>query len=368
MAVRFSHILALTVALGLGIYMWSGAVVIGGQASNNPPAIADRKQQSDGELFAVAVERLSAEDRSASLEIRGRTEAEAKVEVRSETTGIVRERAVEKGQLVSKGDLLCVLDDGSREARVAQAQAQLTQAQIDLDANAQLSEKGFAAKNRLPALRAALDAAKAAVAEAEIELGRTRITAPIDGVVQDPLVNEGDLLSAGATCATLVDRDPMKVIGQVGEREVGALREGMKADIRLISAEQLEGAVSYIAPSADPQTRTFRVEIAVPNPDGTIRDGVTATARIALPEAKAHRLAASVLTLSDDGTVGVRTVDDAGVVRFREVDVLGTAGSGVWVAGLEDEVTVITVGQDYVVDGERVRAVARKDTLAESSR
>lgn len=367
MRLRFSHILAITLAFGLGIYMWSGAVVVGGQASNDPPTIADRQRHAEGSLFAVAVAKLSAEDRSATLEIRGRTEAEARVEVRSETSGIVRERMIEKGQQVSKGDLLCILDDGSREARIAQARAQLAEAQIDLDANAQLSEKGFAAKNRLPALRAAVDAAKAAVAEAEIELARTRITAPIDGVVQDPLVSEGDLLDAGATCATLVDRDPMKVVGQVGEREIGALRDGMTADIRLISAESLAGTVSYIAASADPQTRTFRVEIDIPNPEGAIRDGVTATARIALPEAKAHRLAASVLTMNDEGAVGVRTVDAEDTVRFVEVEVLGTAGSGVWVTGLQDEVTVITGGQDYVVEGERVRTVQKEEALAEAA-
>lgn len=368
MGIRFSHVLAIGVAGGLAYYMASGQVVIGGQPKVAPPSIVERKADGEADLFAVAVETSEAQARSAILDVRGRTEADAKVEVRAETGGIVEERSFEKGQRVAEGVLLCTLERGSREARLLQAKAQLTQAETDLQANSTLSEKGYAAKNQLPALQAAVDAATAAVKEAEIELERTEVRAPVSGVIQDPLAEEGDLLAAGGTCATIIDADPMKIIGQVGEQEVGALELGMEAGVRLVTGQETTGTLVYIAPSADPQTRTFRAEVAVPNTDGAIRDGVTATAQIALPSTPAHRVASSVLTLNDDGRVGVRTVDDESVARFVPIEVLGTATDGVWIAGLPDTARIITVGHDYVVDGQPVKAVEQIDELAKTSR
>ena len=113
----------------------------------------------------------------------------------------------------------------------------------------------------------------------------------------------------------------------------------------------------FISPTADPATRTFRVEIEAPNPDGAIRDGITAEIRLATGSAPAHRLSPAVLTLDDRGVLGVRTVGPGEIVRFMPVSILAEGSDGVWVSGLPETVEVITVGQEYVKDGERVRVV-----------
>ena len=355
MRIRFSYLIAVALAAGVSYYMLTGKTVIGGQPGADAGTIAERQSQTAENLFAVQVELHQARDRASRLEVRGRTEADTIVEVRAQTGGILEKRLVENGQAVAAGDLLCVIERGARQANLAKAKAGLKQAEIDLQAQARLVEKGYAARNDIAGLEAVLDAAKAVVAEAELELSRTEIRAPMAGIVQDPLADAGDVLAAGSTCVTVIDSDPMKVIGQVSEREIAALAEGMRADVRLVNGVTASGVIDYIAPSADPDTRTFRVEIRLSNKDGRIKDGVTAVADVPLPASKAHLVSSAYLTLDDSGRIGVQIVDDDDTVRFQPVDVIGTEGDALWVAGLAETARVITIGQDYVLAGQKVK-------------
>jgi membrane fusion protein, multidrug efflux system len=169
MRIRLSYVLAAALAAGISWYMLTGKTVVGGQADNGYPSIAER-QQAAAAPVAVQVELHEAEERTARLEVRGRTQAAALVEVRAQTAGTVEARAVAKGQAVAPGDLLCVIERGARESRLAQARAQLQQAEVDFEARSALVERGHAPRNQLPPLQSALAAARAAVAEAELEL------------------------------------------------------------------------------------------------------------------------------------------------------------------------------------------------------
>ncbi len=355
MRIRFSYLIAVTLAAGVSYYMLTGKTVIGGQPGAGAKTITERQSDTAENLFAVQVELHQARVRASQLEVRGRTEADTIVEVRAQTGGILEKRLVEKGQSVAAGDLLCTIERGARQANLAKATASLKQAEIDLQAQARLVDRGYAAKNDIAGLEASLDAAKAVVAEVELELSRTEIRAPIAGIVQDPLADAGDVLAAGSTCVTVIDSDPMKVIGQVSEREIAALAEGMGADVRLVNGVTASGVIDYIAPSADPDTRTFRVEIRLANEDGRIKDGVTALANVPLPASKAHLVSSAYLTLDDDGRIGVQIVDEEDIVRFQPVEVIGADRDALWVGGLAETARVITVGQDYVLAGQKVK-------------
>src|SRR5690606_2940980 len=124
---------------------------------------------------------------------------------------------VTKGQKVAIGDVLCTLDQGTRAAAVAQAEAGLAQAQANFDTNAALRAKGLAAANTATALEAALKAAQAGFDQAKAEFDRTQVVTKVAGVVQDPLATVGSVLSPGVPCATVVELDPMLFIGTVPE-------------------------------------------------------------------------------------------------------------------------------------------------------
>lgn len=349
-------------------YLWAavftaliGAWIYSGTLANSQRNVTDTAEpaveKNERTLFRVQVKTFQAKARDAVLTLRGRTEADARVEVQAETAGVVRNLPVSKGALVTKGTILCRIDTGWREAAVAEAKARLDRAKLDFKAAETLVTRGHTAKLKVAEFRATRDAATAALERAQIDLDRTKILAPFDGIIEDQSAKVGDYLSVGETCAKLVALDPLMIIATVSEREVAKLQVGMQGTARLVTGEKVDGPVHYISPTANPQTRTFRVELKVDNSAGKLRDGVTADIHIPLKSKPAHLFSPALLVLNDRGQVGVRTINEESVVDFVPVEILADSANGVWVAGLPQRVTIITVGQDYVRPGQKVEAI-----------
>lgn len=334
--------------------------------------IAQRNELEIGaqtDLQSVRTSTYVAQPMAIEVPLRGRTQAKASIGAVAETAGIVDTVHVTKGQNVAVGDMLCTLDQGTRAAAVAQAKAgleqanaSLAQAQSNYDTNVEMRNKGLSASNTAREVEVALSAAKASVStaeaaleEAEAELDRTEIRAKVAGVVQDPLATAGEMLPVGQACATIVQLDPMVFIGQVPEGRIALAKLGLAAKITTITDQQVEGKVTFISATADNATRSFPIEIEMPNPDGAIRDGITATATVTMGTAPAHLVPQSVLTLNEDGVLGVSTVTE-GKVKFLPVTIASDTREGVWVLGLPASVDVITIGQEYVIDGQAVDA------------
>lgn len=325
--------------------------------------------------------------------LRGQTEANRQVEVRAETSALVISQPLRRGAHVEAGELLCKLAPGTREATMAEAKARLleararqpeTQARLDeararldeaninYNAAVKLSEGGFASETRVASTQAAvrsaeasveaaksglqsteagIESAEAAVAAAQREIDRLTITAPFAGLLESDTAELGSLMQPGSLCATVIQLDPIKVVGFVPETEVSKVATGAQAGARLTTGQEVVGNVTFLSRSADPTTRTFRVEIDVPNRDLVIRDGQTAEIAIAADGAKAHLIPQSALTLNDEGILGVRTIEEANMVNFHSIDILRDSKDGLWVTGLADEANIIVIGQEYVVKG-----------------
>lgn len=317
----------------------------------------------------VRIQHFNAAAMPLDVPLRGRMEAKATVTATAETAGTVDAVNVTKGERVNVGDVLCTLDQGTRQAAVTQAeagidqaQAALAQAQLNADTNADLRKKGLAAANTAQAVDVALAQAKAGVSQAQAgldnakaELDRTIIKAKVAGLVQSPVAVVGAMLNAGSPCATIVQLNPMVFAGMVPEAHISLAKTGLDATIKTVTGQTVEGKVTYIASVADNATRAFPAEIEVPNDDFAIRDGVTSQATINLGTAPGHLLPQSVLTLDDEGTMGVRTVED-GVVKFYPVTIVSDTREGVWVTGLPASADVITIGQENVTAGQAVEA------------
>jgi multidrug efflux system membrane fusion protein len=360
---RPSFILAFIAIVLIALWMGSGSIVVSGTPPDNEP---EAVQAEESEPLLVRVQSFQEEPKVTTLTIRGRTEPEAEIAVVAETSGQVVERFAEAGNVVKQGDPLCKLNEADRQARLVEAEARVEQARLDYDAARSLSRKGYSSQTNLRTAKASLDAASANLATAQLDLDRTLITAPIGGVVTLPLADQGTMLSVGDVCVTLVNASPLIMTGQVSERAIGALSEDMTASVELVTGQKAEGTLRFIAPQADQDTRTFRVEIAIPNEDLSLKSGITASAVLTLDPQMAFFLPQSVLTLSDEGQIGVRTVSDEHIVQFTPVTILGNETDGVWVKGMTSPVTVITVGQDFVKEGESVRTT-NKDEVSSSS-
>lgn len=234
------------------------------------------------------------------------------------------------------------------EAEVEGAKAQI----VSADASLKAAETGLESVSaEIEAARAGVESAQAAVAAARKELERLEMTAPFSGLLESDTAELGSFLMTGGRCATIIQLDPIMLVGFVPETEIGKVQNGSTATARLASGETVEGAVTFVSRSADPTTRTFRVEIEVANPDFQLRDGQSAEIKIAAQSAKAHLLPQSALTLSDEGILGVRLVTAESTARFHPLVILRDTVEGVLVTGLPDAANVIVIGQEFVSDG-----------------
>ncbi len=359
MSLRRSHILALIIAAIIGAWVLSGQI---GDGETDVAVVSEDGEvttASDAAEPAIRAPRVRAaifhaEARNTEVVIRGRTEAVRSVQVRAETSGTIVELPVEKGSTVEKGDVICRLSLNARDARMAEAEALMRQRWLELDAAQKLAARGHRSETQAAASQAAYDAARAQVKQQEVELSHTRILAPFDGVMDERPVEVGDYLQVSQPCATIVDMDPFLVIGQVAETDVDKLQEGTVGTATLVTGETIDGKVRFISTTADPATRTFRVELEVPNPERKLRSGVTAEIRVPSTEVMAHRIPPSILGLDDAGTIGLRILDENNVVHFKRVQILADGPDGVWVTGLPTSAKLITVGQDFVVPGQTV--------------
>lgn len=333
-------------------------------AGNEAAAVQVKEERLTGAqasgVVKVLVRHSTAQPVESGVVLRGRTEAARRVEVRAETSGLVVSDPLPKGRVVAEGEVLCRLDEGTRRAQLDEARARLAEAEVNARAARNLGEKGFASEARVVSADAALAAARAAVERAEKELERTVIKAPFSGLLDEDTAERGSLLQPGAMCARILKLDPIRLVGFAPETDTARLRLGAMAGARLATGEELVGQVTYIARSADPVTRTFRVEVEVANPDLHIPDGATAEIFIALDGVTAHLVPQSALTLNDEGTLGVRIVED-GVARFVPVTIIRDTTSGVYVAGLPEAADIIVVGQEFVTDGQPVEAHLAED-------
>ncbi len=367
--------IALMIALLVGAWVFSG--VIFGNAEVQP-VITEPKTY----VQKVRIRRQVATPHIRTVSIYGVTEAARKVQLKPETTSNVTEILVDEGSTVSAGEVLLRLDPRDRKERVKEAEASVAQRKIDFKIAQSLSKQGFESEARLARAAAELAAAERSLKEAQLELKRTEIRAPFDGVVDLVRIEEGDLVGpniftssdrgnsasneSSQAVVTLIDPDPLVITGQVSERVVNHIQLGATGTANLVTGEAVEGVVRYLSAIADPLTRTFRVELEVPNGEGVIAEGVTAEIVVPLGVEKAHFVPSSILSLNQEGVIGVKTLTpDAsvaptstgeikGAVRFYPAEIFDDTTQGVWLTELPETVYFITLGQAFVNPGDVV--------------
>ncbi len=342
--------------------------ILSGQLPGSDSAEADVKttavDESERTLAKVRVDRVTAEPMVNTLILQGRTLADRKVEVRAEATGLIEAVLVDRGTRVASGTALVRIDIDDRLARLDEANALLSQRQIEFDAAKQLNERGYRADTQLAQARAELDAARAKVEIAELAVENLTIRAPFGGVVERRYVEIGDYVDYGDPVAMLVDLDPLRIVGQVSERYLGQIELGGFGLARLVDGREVEGEVSYVGTVADSVTRTFTVEIEIDNADSRMIEGLTAELTLPIEQITGHRVSPAVLSLSADGDVGIKAVDGNGMVVFHPIEILGGTDDNIWVGGLPETLTMIVVGQEFVRAGQKVEAVSVDEIAA----
>ena len=291
MKVKQTYKTAAITAVFLLIWMVSGSLVEEEASPQSESALTT--------LSSVTVLNSNAILKSKTIRTSGFTEADKFIQVRAEIGGRVISTPFKQGDYVKEGDLLCQLYIAGREAY-------------------------------------------------------PKIVAPFSGYLESLRVDKGDYLNTGGICASLIDSNPMLLIADIAEKEIADIDVGANSMARLISGDEILGKVSFIATSADKNTRTFRVEIQVDNKDRKIRDGVSAEIYIESKKVFSHKISPAILSLNDQGKLGIRTVDGNNSVEFREIEILEDTTDGLWISGLNENERIITLGQEYVFQGQTV--------------
>ena len=306
---------------------------------------------------AVRVRQQVAEEVTRSITVNGRTAPARVVDLNAETDGRVTSIGAERGDRFDAGDVIVRLDERDRRARLAQAEATVKQRELEFDARAKLKSDSYVSEAQLQEADALLEMAKAELTRARLDLDYMVIRAPFDGALQDRQVEIGDFVKLGDPVATIVDDRTLIVRASIAEYEAHFVRKGGAGSAKLADGQIVNGTIRYIAPVADEATRTFNVELEVDNTAGSLRAGITAEMMIPAETIYAQKISPSLLTLDDEGNLGIKIVNDAGIVEFHTADIAMSSSEGVWIAGLPHSANIITVGQGFVNEGALVDAI-----------
>lgn len=260
------------------------------------------EEATEGGAAAAAspVEAAVARTDTLALTVRavGSLEADARVEVKPETSGRVTSIAFREGQEVRRGQVLVRLDEGKLEAQVEAARAALSRARAEaenlrtqLRRNDSLLARGAISQQAYDDVRTSYNTAAARMEEAQANhrLAQQRledavIRAPFDGRVGAREFDLGDYVGVGDPLFTVVDDDPMEIDFAVPERYLGSLERGTPVDlaVRSVPGRTFHGVVDFVSPYVDRANRTVALKARVPNPASELRAGQFADVRLQL--------------------------------------------------------------------------------------
>lgn len=344
---RSSFIIA-GVALLLSLWVLSGVLF------REPPEEAGPRAP---EPMTVAVTLSRAVPVQRALTLQGDLQAEQRVVVRAETSGRVVEVPVTLGQEVEADTILARINMDDRQARLRRAEANVLGREIDYQGAQRLAQEGMQAQLRVQTLLAELEAARAELEAIRLDIEQTRVRAPIAGVLNHRYADIGDVLNRGDPVAEVLQNHPLQAVVQVPQHAIAQVQPGGRARVTLLDGEQREAEVSYVSARADTATRTFRVEVTLPNPDRALPAGISVQVRIPVEEVMAHRVSPALAALDEQGRLGVKTVDEEDRVVFHPVALVRADSEGIWVSGLPPAARIISIGQGFVKAGESVRVV-----------
>jgi membrane fusion protein, multidrug efflux system len=355
---KFHRIAAFCVMIAAGAWIVTGEFSSVGSAQQaegkESPTPAASAVEASSLIRTVAAVTPVIIDHARAIRLSGITAADKRVELAARADGIIATLGLTKGGLVKAGMMAMTLEGPEAVAQEKIAEIALAQKDRDLEVAERLYAGGSTSESALNNARSDRDAAEAELKRAQAAVDRLELKVPFAGIVDSVSVELGEWVQTGAPVATILSLDPILVKAEVSELDLGSIKVGSSARVRLVNGTEMEGTVRLIAREASAQTRTFPVEIALPNPDLNIPSGMTSEVQLFAVPAKAVIVPRSVITLTETGEIGVRVVGEDNLAQFAAVTIIDDTAEGLVVTGIPDAVRIITAGQDLVRNGEKV--------------
>jgi multidrug efflux system membrane fusion protein len=361
--------LAVWIMGGICLWMATGLFSSGREGEKDNTSLRDKREIS----ARIGIRLSRAEPHQRSIALNGVTEPNRVVGLKAQTAGPILNFPIKEGNQVKKGEVLVEIDPQNRPEQLRRAQALVEQREIEYKASQRLAKKGFTTEVRYAESKTQMEDARRELKQAQIDLSNTKIRAPFDGVLERLNAEVGDFVGVGvfggeSAIAQVVDPDPLIIASSIPQTDLPKIQREGDVEVRIPGMELMHGRIRYVASVADNASRSFRVEVELPNEGYKTAAGLTAEIRLPLETVQAHRLSSSLLGLDDAGGVGVKTVDENGLVHFRTITILDEDESGLWVAGLPEQAWIITQGQAFVNDGQRLNLKKVKREGQEAAR
>lgn len=292
------------------------------------------------------------------IEVLGACKAKTTSTISTEESGVIREMHFDKGHIVKKGKLLLRIDDTLLQATLRELEASHEMVRLNHE-KLQALKKGRGAVTDFDLRNAALkmDMSAAKVENIRAQLEKKSIISPINGIIEKKYVEKGEFISPGMPVASIIDISRVKVEAAIAEKDLSYFRKGAEAEIffNAYAGEVFKGKVNYVSPDVDRKAGTFSIEINLDNRDKRFKPGMMARVRLVK-----ERCGGCLIIPQDavmDGEKGrfLFVVTPDGTARRRVVKLGETEDSRVVVtSGLVAGERIVTVGQQDLVDGEKV--------------
>lgn len=341
------------------------AAVIGLTACSADKGKKNDSQGKEDNVPVVKVETVEARDVDQIGTYTATVDPQIINNISSNMPNRIKQILVDEGQRVSAGQKVVVLDDVntfSYETQLDNARANLKNVEVNYNRALELFKIGGGTKQQVDAMEIQLVNAKNAVAQAERALRNARentvLTSPISGVVTARNYDPGDM-TGNLPIVTVARVQPVKIVINVTESELPYVHKGMPAVVRFdtYGDETFNGTVTTVMPTVDAQSRTFGVEITLPNPDSRVLPGMFG--RVTLNLGRANRVVVpdkAVVKQQGSGNQYVYVLNADNTVSFNQVQLGQRLGDEYeLISGVEPGAQVVINGQAKLADGTKVK-------------
>ena len=406
-----SIIIAFIIFLSVTGWFLSGTISIGNeknsdQSINQNNNITTNENLEKNNEIKVESQTILFEKITKSITLQGQTIHNRIIDIKSQTTGNITNKNYKRGKIVNSNEILVeismedrnelldsyikdlernkkeiLINEQKRDNLILKTKEQIKLYEIEYQSAQQLIDKGLSSKSKLSLasfnladarsnlmdielnyqsqvanLEAELSSIKSKIKKIKIDIDNTKISSPFSGIINNSFVEIGDYVRPGNALFSVVDLNPIKIQGYLSESDINDVAIGTKAVVSNSNSITKTGKITFISPTAETATRTFEIIIEANNDDLLFKSGITASISIKGSSIKAHKISPSILTLQDDGSVGVKAIDEKNTVVFypikKEIDTI----DGMWVSGLPNEVKIIITGQEYVTVGQFIQS------------
>lgn len=263
-------------------------------------------------LFKVKSITSLATEMNRTVNISSTSEAYRKIQIQSEITSKIKKVLKTKGSLIKENEVIIKLEE--------------------YDSYKKLFDNGLISKN---------------------EFNKIALLTPFEGILLDGHKIEGELITPGSVVYEIIDLSKIKIIGYVNENEINGISTDNTVEVKILN-KKIRGVIDYISPIADYDTKTFEIIVIFDNSNLQIRDGISAELSIYKDKIKVHKISPSVLSLGEDGDIGIKVLNKDNEVIFKEIEIIDDTSDYMLISGLDDEENIITIGQQYVSSGDKV--------------